>query len=208
MQTLPNELIVKISESLTLEELQNLASTCKNYYNIFYKDIKDLQAIEKVLKSYYLRVTFADYWGISHKFYIYNTKRALKMCYDRKDLNTKLLHRYLPNIKPFVIMKRYEHDRELQEDIAVEMKKVDFQLFLDIVITSYLHNLNECNEEEKNITNGDDESFDMSEYYERTDQIYQCYYDKGIEDTLKILKDTIKHSKHYTNCKLQTITKY
>jgi hypothetical protein len=86
MQTLPNELIVKISESLTFEELQNLASTCKNYYNIFYKDIKDLQAIEKVLKSYYLRVIVLECnHYISHQFYIYNTERALEMRYDRKD---------------------------------------------------------------------------------------------------------------------------
>jgi hypothetical protein len=99
MQTLPNELIVKISESLPLTELQNLASTCKDYYDMFYKDIKDLQAIEKVLKSYYLRVVVSECnHYISHKFFIYNTKRALEICYDRKDLNTKLLRKYLPNI--------------------------------------------------------------------------------------------------------------
>jgi hypothetical protein len=195
MQTLPKELIVQISESLTFEELQNLASTCKDYYNIFYKDIKDLQAIEKVLKSYYIRVIVSKYWIIDYKFYIYNTKRALKMCYDRRDLNTKLLHRYLPNIEPSVVMKRYEYDRELHKEVLVETKKIDFQLFLDIVISSYLQNLNELNEEEKNNTNDDDELFDMNEYYERTEQIYQCYYNKGIEKALKILKDTIKHPK-------------
>jgi hypothetical protein len=48
----------------------------------------------------------------------------------------------------------------------------------------------------------------MNEYYERTDQIYQCYYDKGIEKAQKMLKDTIKQLKHYPNCNVQTITKY
>jgi hypothetical protein len=70
MNNLPNELIVKISESLSLEELQNLASTCKDYYDMFHKDIKDLQAIEKVLKSHYIRVIVSKYWIIAYKFYI------------------------------------------------------------------------------------------------------------------------------------------
>jgi hypothetical protein len=69
-------------------------------------------------------------------------------------------------------MKRYEYDRDLGEDIPVEMKRVDFQFFLDTVTSSYLHNLNECNEEELNLTNGEDGLFDMNEYYEKTEQVY------------------------------------
>jgi hypothetical protein len=97
-------------------------------------------------------------------------------------------------------MKRYEYDPKLRKEVLVETKKVDFQIFLDIVITSYLQNLNEQNEEELNLTNGEDGLFDMNEFYERTEQIYQCYNDKGIEDTLKMLVDTIKRARLYTNC--------
>jgi hypothetical protein len=78
MQNLPNKLIVKISESLSLAELQNLASTCKNYYDMFHKDIKDLRFIEKVLKHYYYRFRIIDKANDSiYIFYVYNTKKAL-----------------------------------------------------------------------------------------------------------------------------------
>jgi hypothetical protein len=70
---------------------------------------------------------------------IYNTKGALKWCYKKQYLNTRLLDKYTANTTP---MKRYAYDRDLRKEIPVETKKVDFQLFLDIVISSYLHNLN------------------------------------------------------------------
>jgi hypothetical protein len=75
MQTLPNELIVEISKSLIFSELQSLASTCKDYYYMFYKDIKDLQTIEKALQRYYIKLIFSvNYDTEEYCFYIHNTK--------------------------------------------------------------------------------------------------------------------------------------
>jgi hypothetical protein len=191
MNNLPNELIVKISESLSLTEPQSQASTYKEYYDMFYKDIKDLQAIEKALKSYYLKVTVSvNYSTAEYRFCLYIIKRALELCYARKDLNATLLCKYETRIKPYFIRKRYECKG--REENIVEYKKVDFKLFLDVVITSYLEHLNNENEEELNLTEGEEGLFDMDEYYEKPDEIYQCYQEKGIEDSLKMLVETIK----------------
>jgi hypothetical protein len=208
MQKLPNEIIAEISKTLNFQDLKSLASTCKDYNNILYKEIKDLIAMEKALQRYYIRVEVSEYGILRYKFHIYNTKAAIKWIYKKnKHLNTKLLDKYTDSFTPYVVMKRYEYDYDLHKEIAVETKKVDFQFFLDTVTSSYLHNLEESNNEELNNTNGNDQLFDMHEYYVKVEEIDECFHNIGIEDTLKLLKVTIKYPKHYTNCGMKTIIK-
>jgi hypothetical protein len=208
MQNPPNEIIVEISKSLNIRDLRSLASTSKNYNDLLYKDIKDLSSIERALNNYYIKVTVSEYGLLTYKFHIYNTKAAIKWCYRKnKHLNTKLLDKYIDSFTPYIIMKRCEYDRDLRKEILVETKKVDFQFFLDTVTSSYIHNLEECNNEELNNTDGNDQLFGMNEYYVRIEEIDGCFHNRGIEDTLKLLKDTIKYPKHYTNCSMKTIIK-
>jgi hypothetical protein len=151
MQNLPNEIIYEISKSLNnIRDLRSLASTCKEYKDLLYKDIeaKELSTIEEALKKYYIRVEVYHVSGLAYKFYIYNTRKALKWCRKKKDLNTLVLDKYINRFTPYVIMKEYEFDPDLRKEIPVKVEKVDFQTFLTIVTSDYIQNLeNENNEE-------------------------------------------------------------
>jgi hypothetical protein len=207
MQNLPNEIIVEISKSLNIRDLRSLASTCSEYKNLIHKDIKELSTIEKALSKHYIKVTVSEFGWLTYKFYIYNTKESLKWCRKNKDLNTKLLDKYINSFTPYVIMKRYEIDRNLFEEVPVEVKKVDFQFFLDTVTSSYIQHLENVNNEEIHNTDGYDYLFDMNQYYVKIEEIDSCFHNKGIEATLKLLRDTIRYPKIYTNCSMKTIIK-
>jgi uncharacterized protein (DUF2164 family) len=104
-------------------------------------------------------------------------------------------------------MKRYEIDRNLFEEVPVEVKKVDFQFFLTEVTSSYIRHLENTNNEEIHNTDGYDYLFDMNQYYRKIEEIDSCFHNNGIEDTLKLLRETIKYPKLYTNCSMKTIIK-
>jgi hypothetical protein len=128
MQNLPNELIVEISKSLPLAELQSLASTCKDYYYIFYKDIKDLHTIMKALKRYYIKVIVsANYCTEEYSFYVYNTKYSIDTCCSKNTVDANLLHKYVDHIKPHVFMKVYKYKFNKEE--FVECKVIDIKIF-------------------------------------------------------------------------------
>jgi hypothetical protein len=207
MQNLPNEIIVEISKSLNIQDLRSLASTCNEYKNLIYRDIKELSIIEKALNKHYIRVTVSEFDWLTYKFYIYNTKESLKWYRKKKNLNTKILDKYINSFTPYVVMKRYEIDRDIHEEVPVEVKKVDFQVFLDIVTSSYIRHLENANNEEINNTDGYDYLFDMNQYYVKIEEIDECFHNKGIEETLELLKKTIKYPKLYTNCTMKTIIK-
>jgi hypothetical protein len=187
--------------------LRSLASTCNEYNDLLYKDIKELSTIEKALNRHYIKVTVSEFGWLTYKFYIYNTKESLKWCRKNKGLNTKLLDKYINSFTPYVIMKRYEIDPVLREEVPVETKKVDFQFFLSEVTSSYIQHLENENNEEIHNTNGYDQLFDMHQYYVKIEEIGECFHNKGIEETLKLLRKTIKYPKLYTNCTMKTIIK-
>jgi hypothetical protein len=207
MQNIPNEIICKISKSLSIQDLRSLASTCNEYKNLIHKDIKELSTIEKELKKYYIRVEVLHDGWLAYKFYIYNTKKALKWCRKKKDLNTKILDKYINSFTPYVIMKEYEVDLDLRKEIPVKVEKVDFQTFLSIVTSDYIQNLERIDNGEIYNPNGYDQLFSINQYYVKIEEIDECFHNKGIEETLELLKETIKRPKYCTNCTMKTIIK-
>jgi hypothetical protein len=47
----------------------------------------------------------------------------------------------------------------------------------------------------------------MHQYYVKIEEIDECFHNKGIEETLELLRETIKRPKYYTNCTMKTIIK-
>jgi hypothetical protein len=207
MQSLPNELIVEISKTLPLEDIQNLASTCKIYRDLLYEDIQKLkEMIMKDLKKNYIRITVAKDWNLLYKFCIYNTKRIVrKVCKKRGCFGGKI-YEHLINTKPYIIMKRYMFIPDLYKNIVAEKKMVDFQFLLDTVINSYIHNLDEVNEEE--MFENDNELFNVNEYYSMADSVNH-FYEKGedIDEVIYALKDVVNYPKSYTNCNVKYVFK-
>jgi hypothetical protein len=91
MQNLPNELIVEISKTLTLQDLKSLASTSQEYKALLDKVIKDVQEIDKYIKeTYYIKVTIREDRNAAYRFYIYNTRDAIDFCRFKHNFNRKL----------------------------------------------------------------------------------------------------------------------
>jgi hypothetical protein len=128
MQSLPNELIVEISKTLPLEDIQSLASTCKIYRELLYKDIKNLKAmIMKDLKKNNIRITVTKNWNLSYKFCIYNTKKIVRKVCKKKGCFGGKIYEHFINTKPYIIMKRYRFIPDLYKNSVAENKMVDFQ---------------------------------------------------------------------------------
>jgi predicted DNA-binding ArsR family transcriptional regulator len=71
MQNIPNELIVEISKSITLQDLKSFASTSQEYKALLDKVVKEVEEIDKYIKeTYHIRVTIREDRNIAYRFYI------------------------------------------------------------------------------------------------------------------------------------------
>jgi hypothetical protein len=122
-----------------------------------------------------------------------------------KDLNTTLLRKYGANIKPYVIMETYT-DIRTRKNTFVDYKIIDFKNFLDTVLSDYRKNLDQ--EYEYSVMDcydGAEVAIPFRELYKKIDKVYDCYYDKDIEDTLDMLLRLLKSTSKYN---VQYVTNY
>jgi hypothetical protein len=156
LQSLPNELIAQISEHLDPKDLVKFASTCKDYKDLFSKEVQDYKDIARELKdTYYHEVSVCKGRYVRYKYFVYNIKEAMIWC-KNKVLNRKLLEKYIVNVNPIrVIVMSYTYNSDLDEYTEVNSRKMDFEVFLYYISKEYLNHIEECNKIYKRVTDGE-----------------------------------------------------
>jgi hypothetical protein len=140
MQNLPLEIIAEISGHLKLKDFAHFSSTCKEYRDLFSKDIEEYKNIDEIVKgTCYYKVSIAMSPEVTYDYYVYVVDEGIDF-YKQKYNKHKLLDKFINSIEPVtVILKPKVYSSESGEYVETgESRKKSFDSLLYYVCKSFI----------------------------------------------------------------------